>query len=256
MMRFAELMSLKDSREMAVRALGSEYQSLIGLKGLDKKPWIYPIGKGKEVNGTFWWLCDKSTLLYGSLSLNPEAQIFLQDEEGVIFRITGKAEFREDEKVIAEFLKDDETLDPTFQIVFFLKDARITITSLTESVNKPLKISDETPVGVTLKKDREIRDRLASIIEERKAAEIGDVEFRKLCDGILLVFGERAKKLWPSFNLMPLENSLLYETWDEREKYQNRAAEIMGNITIKQVEDLTYYLSEETLRELAGKRGL
>ncbi len=252
-MSFRELMILKDGREMATGALSSDYQPLIGLKGLDKKPWIYPLGRGREINGIFWWLCDKSTLLYGSLSLNPEVQIFLQDGEGVIIRISGKAEFREDEQIISEFLKEDETLEPAYQIAFFLKEARITVTDGADSVSKPVKLSNEAPVGITLKKDKEIKDRLAKIFEERTSRKIENAEVQKLIDGFLLAFGERAKKLWPSFNLMPLESALLYETWDEREKYQNRAAEILGNITVKQVEDLTYYLSEETLRELAGK---
>lgn len=252
-MSFRELMSLKDGREMAASALSSDYQPLIGLKGLDKKPWIYPLNRGREINGTFWWLCDKSTLLYGSLSLNPEVQIFLQDGEGVIIRISGKAEFREDEQIISEFLKEDKTLDPACQIAFFLKDARISVTAGTDSVSKPLKLPEEAPIGITLKKDKEIRDRLAKIFEERAAKKIENPEVQKLVDGALLAFGERAKKLWPSFNLIPLESSLLFETWDERDRYQNRATEILGNITVKQVEDLTYYLSDETLRELAGK---
>ena len=68
-----------------------------------------------------------------------------------------------------------------------------------------------------------------------------------------MLTGESVKKLWPSFNLMALENCLLYETYDEREKYCNKASALVGNITIKQVEDLSYYLNEETLRTLANK---
>ncbi len=252
-MNFRELMSLKDGREMAAGALSSDHQLLIGLKGLDKKPWIYPLGRGREINGTFWYLCDKSTMLYGSLSLNPEAQIFLQDGEGVIVRITGKAEFREDEQIINEFLKEDATLDPVYQIAFFLKDARITVTYGADSVSKPVKVGEEAPIGITLKKDKEIRDRLARIFEERASKKVDNLEVQKLLDGALLAFGERAKKLWPSFNLMPLESALLYETYDEREKYQNRAAFLLGNITVRQVEDLTHYLNEETLRALAAE---
>jgi hypothetical protein len=49
---------------------------------------------------------------------------------------------------------------------------------------------------------------------------------------------------------MQLESVLLYETYDEREQYQNQAAAALGNITIKQVEDLSYYLNEEYMRKL------
>ncbi|MBQ1826975.1 MAG: hypothetical protein II126_03290, partial [Erysipelotrichaceae bacterium] len=103
---------------------------------------------------------------------------------------------------------------------------------------------------VEMKKDKEIRDRLAKIIEERAGKAVTDREAQKFYDGALLVLGECAKKLWPSFNMMPLESSLLYETYDERERYQNHAAAALGNITIKQVEDLTYYLSEENLDKI------
>ena len=37
---------------------------------------------------------------------------------------------------------------------------------------------------------------------------------------------------------------------DERESYQNQAAFALGNISVKQVEDLSYYLSEENIRKL------
>ena len=101
-----------------------------------------------------------------------------------------------------------------------------------------------------MKKDKEIKDRLAKIITERAEKTVTDKEYQKFYDGALLVFGECAKKLWPSFNLMPLESVLLYDTYDEREKYQNQAAFALGNITVKQVEDLSYYLSEENIRKL------
>ena len=58
-----------------------------------------------------------------------------------------------------------------------------------------------------MKKDKEIRDRLAKIFNERAEKKVTDKEFQKFYDGALLVFGECAKKLWPSFNLMPLESA-------------------------------------------------
>ncbi len=240
---------MKDGKEIAREIFSRHSRMLIGVKGLDKKPWIYPLGKASEVNGTFYWLCDKSTQLYGSLSINEDAQIFIKDGEDII-RITGKAVFSEDEKITSECLKIEPENDPVYQIAFFIKDARLTVTNNGESKVYVLKTSDETLTGVEMKKDKEIRDRLAKIIDERTEKEVTDKEYQKFFDGTLLVFGECAKKLWPSFNLMKLESVLLYETYDEREKYQNEVALALGNITIKQVEDLSYYLNEEYIRKL------
>lgn len=240
---------MKDGKEIAREIFSRHSRMLIGVKGLDKKPWIYPLGKASEINGTFYWLCDKSTQLYGSLSINEDAQIYIEDGEDII-RITGKAVFSEDEKIISECLKNEPEKDPDYQIAFFIKDARLTVTNNGESKVYVLKTSDETLTGVEMKKDKEIRDRLAKIIDKRTEKEVTDKKYQKFCDGVLLVFGECAKKLWPSFNLMKLESVLLYETYDEREKYKNEAAMALGNITIKQVEDLSYYLSEEYIRKL------
>ena len=240
---------MKDGLTTAREIFSRHTEMLIGVKGLDKKPWIYPLGKASEVNGTFYWLCDKSTQLYGSLSINEDAQNLIEDGDSIV-RLTGKAVFSEDEKIISECLKDEPEKDPVYQIAFFIKDARLTVTNNGESKVYVLKTSDETLTGVEMKKDKEIRDRMAKIIGQRAEKEVTDKEYQKFFDGALLVFGECAKKLWPSFNLMQLDSVLLYETYDEREKYQNEAAMALGNVTIKQVEDLSYYLSEENIRKL------
>ena len=245
---FEKSNNMKDGTETAREIFNRHHEMLIGVKGLDKKPWIYPLGKASEINGIFYWLCDKSTQLYGALSINEDAQIYIEDGEDVI-RITGKAVFSEDEKVISECLKEQPGKDPVYQIAFFMKDASLAVTGKGESTVYVLKTSDDVLSGIEMKKDKEIRDRLAKIIGERAEREVTDKEYQKFFDGALLVFGECAKKLWPSFNLMQLESVLLYETYDEREKYQNRAAVAIGNIAIKQVEDLSYYLSEEVFGE-------
>ncbi len=45
----------------------------------------------------------------------------------------------------------------------------------------------------------------------------------------------------------PLEQALIYETYGEREAFVNRAKEKLGNISVTKPEDLTYYLSKESL---------
>lgn len=250
-MIFKELMNLKDGHQVAKEVFDSCDSLLAGLKGLDKKPWIYPLDKPTEIGGTYYWLCDKSTMLYGALSINPDVQFYLQDKEGIIFRLTGKAQFTEDEMIIKAALKKGLALE--YQIAFWLKDARITISENTESKSWLLKPADGTYTGISLKKDKEIRDRMARVIEERAQKQVKDNQLQKEIDGALLLFGEAVKKLWPSFNLMPLESSLLYETYDERESYRNKAAALLGNVSIKQPEDISYYLSEDTVRELFKK---
>ena len=76
--------------------------------------------------------------------------------------------------------------------------------------------------------------------------EFGDLQ--KLYDGAVLYVAETAKGLWPRMDIRPIERSLLYETYDERERYVNRAREILGNTVIDKPEDLTWWLNKETLR--------
>ena len=241
---------MKDGKEIAARILAEKTRMLIGLKGLDKKPWIYPLGRSSEINGTFYWLADKSTQLYGALSINPDCQIYLEECDGTLVRLSGKALFSEDEKIISECLKGDKEKDPAYQIAFCLKDARLTLEKDGVTASYAIKLSGDVITGIVMKKDREIRDRLAKIIEQRAVEVFPDQQLQKFYDGIMLVFAEKAKQLWPSFNMMPLENALIYETYDEREKYRSQAVATLGNISIKQVEDLSYYLSKDTLSSL------
>ena len=48
-------------------------------------------------------------------------------------------------------------------------------------------------------------------------------------------------------SLRPAERSVLFETYDEREKYVALAKKRLGNARIDKPEDFTYWLSEEAL---------
>ncbi len=241
---------MKDGKEIARQVFTDRSRMLVGVKGLDRKPWIYPLGRATEIGGAFYWLCGKDTQLYGSLSLNPDAQVFLEEADGTVCRLTGKAVFSEEEGIVGGCLTAKREQAPVYPIAFCLKDARLIVCREGEETTYSLKTPDGVLTGIEMKKDREIRDRLAKILAERAARQVADREFQKLYDGALLVFGECAKNLWPSFSLMELESSLLYDTYDEREKYQAKAAEALGNVRIRQVEDLTYWLSEDRMRGL------
>ena len=239
-----DLSACRDGNELAETVFTGNRELLIGVKGLDKKPWIYPLAKPAAVNGTYYWLVDKSTMLYGSLSLNTDCQIFTQMSDGTVIRIMGQAFFTEDEKVIKACFNKECEKEITYYIAFLLNKAVIEVEKGSETVKYPFNPADGAFTAITMKKDKEIKERLTKLLEERSAVEVVDIEKQKVTDSILLVLAQEAKKLWPSFSLMPLENSLLYETYDEKEQYQKKAAMLLGNLEIKQVEDITYCLSK------------
>ena len=134
-------------------------------------------------------------------------------------------------------------------IAFFLKDVTLELvrddgTSETVELGTP----ENVLVGITLKKDKEIRDRLTRIMERREAEkpELLDetsIRRQKICDGTLLLLAEKAKELWPRLDIQPAERSVIFETWDEREEYTRLARKRLGNARIDKPEDLTYWLS-------------
>ena len=106
--------------------------------------------------------------------------------------------------------------------------------------------------GITIRKKKELKERLTKLLEERAAQGredlSGDVqERRKLYDGALALMAEAGKKLWPRMNVQILEPVLLYETYNEREDYMCRAGRRIGNAVIDQPEDFTWLLSDEVL---------
>ena len=100
-----------------------------------------------------------------------------------------------------------------------------------------------------MKKDKELRDRLIRLMERREAektepADESALQQQKLYDGTLLYFAGKAKELWPRLDIQPAERSVLFETYDEREKYVQLARKRLRNARIEKPEDFTWWLSE------------
>ena len=218
------------------------YVSCIGLK---KKARLYPLDNAFEHNGAIYFPVKKSEMRYGDLSVAKEVQLGVMDKtEGAFYLMSGIPVFTEDPSVLSTL---KETEDPKMWIAFTLDRAILSVQTGAKETSYPLLRSDEVLYGIEMKKDPEIRDRIAKRIEERAQAEVNKDETQKLLDGALLYFAEKAKEKWPRMNLMPLEAVLFYETYDEREAYVEKAAAKIGNVTVDKVEDLTYYLSTDYL---------
>lgn len=114
------------------------------------------------------------------------------------------------------------------------------------------------PAGLALANDTELRDRIAKLVRRREETTPPETEregyLQKLYDGALLVVAEAAKDMWPELDVQPLERSALYETFDEREQFMEKARQLIGAVTIDKPEDLTYYINKETLTERDAAR--
>ncbi|MBR0086966.1 MAG: pyridoxamine 5'-phosphate oxidase family protein [Lachnospiraceae bacterium] len=266
-----------------VRAVLQKHPVLFaGTMGLDKKPQVRAAQFCYEEDGSFYFAAAKSERFYAELSLQPIASFGVFDEEnGRVMLLRGEAVFTEDAEIISRclkscpFLKEKWGSQPEMLIAWFLKKASVEFTS--PAGGEPVKYELGTPegalTGIEMKKDKEIRDRLITIMARREAesspqetaaegASAGqntdiDTEqlseealfLQKLYDGAVLYFAETAKTLWPRMDISPIERSLLYETYDEREKFTGLARKLIGNAVIDKPEDLTYWLNKETLSQ-------
>ena len=227
-----------------------------GTMGLDKKPQLHRVELCYEEEGAFYFAAAKCESYYGEISLYPYLTLCAYDpEEGVFLRLKGRAVFSEEEGVIMRCLTESPALsrrwgsEPGMLIAYFLKD--MTAEFLYDDGTRE-EISLGTPenalVGITIKKDKELRDRLSRIMERRETetpepADEESLRSQKIFDGMLLVFAEKAKELWPRLDVQPAERSVLFETYDEREEYMRLARKRLGNARIEKPEDFTYWLS-------------
>ncbi|MBQ6541193.1 MAG: hypothetical protein IJL73_01785 [Lachnospiraceae bacterium] len=229
---------------------------IAGTTGFDKKPKLHKAELCYEADGTFYFAVPKCESFYGELSLCPVLTLGAYDrEEKTFLRIQGQAVFTEEKDVIDRCLQASSSLrekwgeEPGMLIAFFLKDVTLELvrddgTSETIELGTP----ENVLVGITMKKDKEIRDRLTRIMERREAEkpellDEASIRRQKICDGTLLLLAEKAKELWPRLDIQPAERSVIFETWDEREEYTRLARKRLGNTRIDKPEDLTYWLS-------------
>ena len=232
--------------------------------GLDKKPQVHPVRLCYEEGGAFYFAEAKCETSYGEISMSPVLSMCACDvPQGIVFRMKGAPVFTEDEEVVLRCMSEDGILrerwgsEPGMIIAWFLKDAACEFISLKDGSRQVIDLG--TPggalVGITIKKDKELRDRLISVLNDREACgsaagDEHDIELQKLYDGALMYFAETAKALWPRMDIGPIELSAVFETYDEREKYTGAARKLIGNAVIDKPEDITYWLNKETLKEL------
>ena len=230
--------------------------------GFDKQPAVHPVRLCFEEDGAFYFSAAKCETFYGELSLRPAVSLCVSDPAaGLTFFMKGEAVFTEEEAVTARCLREDARLQqrygaqPEMVIAWFLKDVACTFRQEEDGTERTIRLGDPAGVltGIRLKKDKELRDRLVKIMAAREEehpspASEEEMDLQKLYDGAVLYVAETAKGLWPRMDIRPIERSLLYETYDERERYVNRAKEILGNTVIDKPEDLTWWLNKETLR--------
>ena len=231
--------------------------------GLDGRPQLRPVCFLFQQDGALYFLTAKSRRLYAELCKSPDIQLCVSDRETeTCLRLSGKVCFTEDQDLILRCFRERPAVtaalggDRKALIAFFLMGVRVEQSACYEEA--PLEawtLPDPTgvPVGITIKKKTELRDRLARILERREAEPPATAdEIIKLRDGALFLFAEAAKALWPRMDIRPIERAAVFETWDQREHYTKLAAELIGNAVIDKPEDLSYWLNPETLKELRG----
>lgn len=232
-----------------------------GTQGLDGRPQLRPVCFLFQQDGALYFLTAKNRRLYGELCKTPWIQLCVSDREGCL-RISGKVCFTEEEALLRRCVRERPDLTEALGeeekalIAFFLLGVRVERTACYGEVPleaRTLPDPSGVPVGITIRKKTELRDRLVRILERREAEPPAAAdETARLYDGALFLFAEAAKALWPRMDIRPIERAAVFETWDQREHYTKLAAELIGNAVIDKPEDLSHWLNPETLRALRG----
>ncbi len=224
--------------------------------GLDGRPQVRPVSYLFSQNDALYFMTVKSSRMYAELSKTPYIQLCMKESE-TVFRLSGKVCFTEESDIIERCISERKDVfeklggERRMLMGFFLLGAELEIVTPEKETVLHLPDPEGVLIGITIKKNNEVRDRLARILERRESEPPASVdEMVKLYDGALFVFAEAAKAVWPRMDIQPIERAAVFETWDEREKYTNMAAGLIRNAVIDKPEDLTYWLNKETLKEL------
>ena len=256
-----------EAASFAADFLARSFPVLAAAEGLNGRPEIRPVTFLFAEDGALYFLTAKNRRFYAELCRKPHICLTAFDRESEVFlRISGKACFSEEEPVLDRAVRERPELlqafggEPKTLIAFFLLEAKAELLAgLDEIPQAEFFLPDPSGVltGITIKKNTELRDRIAKILEHREAEPpaLPD-ETAKLYDGALFLFAEAAKALWPRMDIRPIERAAVFGTWDEREKYTKLAARLIGNAVIDKPEDLTYFLDPERLAELRKEKKL
>ncbi len=247
--------------EKILAFLGDEPVLYAATEGFDKRPNVHPAELCCVSEGALLFTAAKCDAFYGELSHHPLVKLCAYDREsGVVLNISGKAVFTEDKAVISKCIGACRSVreawghDPGMVIAWFLKDAACEFVNMKDGTREVFELGtpENMLTGIRMKKDRELRDRLAAIMAERESAEVTaeseeELFTQKLYDGAVMYFAETAKELWPRMDIRPIERSALFETYDERERFVALAKKLIGNTAVDKPEDLTHWLNRETL---------
>ncbi len=236
-----------------------------GVLGPDGRPWVVPVPYCMEREGALWFAAAKNEPFYTALSLRPETELCLPLKEGGSLRLMGKAVFSEEAELLSACLAANPGLQKrcagreAYLIPFCLTEARAVLRQEAGAEERRwlLGTAESVLLGPRLKKDKELRDRIASLLRRREERpdEWPEGELGLVTDGALLLFAETAKALWPHMDVQPMERAARFGTYDERERWVQLARRLYGNVTVDKPELLTELLSPDTLRRLLEERG-
>ena len=255
---------MNDAIDRIKEFLGDRPVLYAATMGLDKTPNVHPVELCYEQEGALYFAVPKCGRFYSELSTYTLVRMCAFNEEsGAVLMLSGKPVFTEDETVIANCIGSCRSIreawghDAKMLIAWFLKDAVCEIAGPNDADRTVYELGtpENALIGVQIKKDKELRDRLISVMEDRERENLStgdetELHRQKLYDGAVLYFAETAKELWPRMDIRPIERSLLYETYDERESYVMRAKKLIGNAVVNKPEDLSHWLNKETLTSL------
>ena len=229
-----------------------------GTVGLDGRPRVRRAEFLFEQDGALYFVTRKCLHFYAELSKAPYIQLYAE-QDGAELTVSAKVVFTEDEAVLARGRREKPEVFASAEsemfIAYFLTEARCEIASRGVTEEFALSEPEGVLIGISIKKKPELRDRICRVLERRESEpEPMDGELRRLTDGALFVFAEAAKALWPRMDIRPIERAAVFETWDERERYTKLAARLIGNAQIDSPEDITYWLSPDTLKALFKKQ--
>lgn len=255
---FGEALRLAGEKEYvrAVDSLLRSFPVFAASIGLDGRPQARPAAYAFERDGAFYFLTLKSSRAYAELSKTPYTEFCAADPEtGSALRLSGKACFTEDEQTVAQAalacpaVTEKAGGERKMLIAYFLTGVKGIIEIGGAESGFSLPDPSGVLIGVTFKKKAELRDRLTRVLQRRESEPPGLCrQDLALFDGALFVIAEAAKRTFPRMDITMLERSAVFETYDEREEYTARAANIIGNAVIDKPEDLTYLLDPDKWR--------
>ncbi len=157
--------------------LGMPGRTIAAIIGPDGLPMAKKADLRFEEGGALYFDTVKSSRFYGGLSMHPFLRLYAENEAGDVLRLSGKAVFTEDpavrEKCFAACpaLAERFCADARPFIAYFLTE--VTAEIYPKDGEEPTEVFPLPEpagvlIGIRLKKDTEIRDRIAKVLARRE----------------------------------------------------------------------------------------